>query len=61
MAQDERAEELACPDSAPAWLDGYAIDVYPTTNADYGEFARATGHRPPQHWMDGHELRWPTA
>ncbi|MGY3676593.1 SUMF1/EgtB/PvdO family nonheme iron enzyme [Streptomyces sp. TE33382] len=35
------------------WLDAFTIDVYPTTNADYARFVRATGHRPPQHWPGG--------
>ncbi|MGW1279606.1 SUMF1/EgtB/PvdO family nonheme iron enzyme [Streptomyces tsukubensis] len=53
MVRIEQGIFLAGPDNVPAWLDGFAIDVYPTTNADYGKFVRATGHRPPQHWTDG--------
>lgn len=36
--------------NTPAWVDVFRIDIYPTTNADYERFVRATGHRPPQHW-----------
>ena len=32
---------------------GNLIDVYPTTNADYARFVRATGHRAPQHGPQG--------
>jgi len=40
-------------DNEPAWLDAFYIDVYPTTNADYGRFIEATGHRAPAHWVGG--------
>jgi formylglycine-generating enzyme required for sulfatase activity len=44
---------LSGPDDKPVWLPAFYIDVYPTTNADYGRFVAATGHRPPMHWTDG--------
>ncbi|MBV9026905.1 MAG: SUMF1/EgtB/PvdO family nonheme iron enzyme [Streptomycetaceae bacterium] len=44
---------LSGSQDTPTWLDAFRIDVYPTTNADYDKFLRATGHRPPQHWPDG--------
>jgi len=40
-------------DNEPVWLDAFAIDVHPTTNADYARFVSATGHPPPPHWTDG--------
>jgi hypothetical protein len=39
--------------SGMRWLEGYFIDVYPTTNADYLRFIGATDHHPPTHWPDG--------
>jgi len=38
--------------SEPAWLPAFYIDIHPTTNAEYGRFVAATGHRPPAHWTD---------
>jgi formylglycine-generating enzyme required for sulfatase activity/tRNA A-37 threonylcarbamoyl transferase component Bud32 len=32
-------------------VPGFWIDRYEVTNADYAEFVRATGHRPPTHWQ----------
>ncbi|KOV49395.1 DNA-binding protein [Streptomyces sp. AS58] len=43
----------AGPGNRPTWLEAFSIDVYPTTNADYARFVRATGHRAPQHWPGG--------
>jgi hypothetical protein len=40
------------PDRDPVWLPAYYIDVYPTTNADYARFLKATSHRPPADWPD---------
>jgi len=37
-------------ESEPTWVDGFHIDVFATTNADYARFCTATGHRPPAHW-----------
>jgi formylglycine-generating enzyme required for sulfatase activity len=39
-----------------SWLPAFYVDVHPTTNAEYGRFVAATGHRPPAHWVDG---EWP--
>ncbi len=44
---------LAGPNNQPTWVETFSIDVYPTTNADYYRFVRATGHRAPKHWPDG--------
>jgi formylglycine-generating enzyme required for sulfatase activity len=40
-------------DNEPVWLHAFYIDVYPTTNADYGRFVHATGHQPPAYWANG--------
>ncbi|MEU1599925.1 SUMF1/EgtB/PvdO family nonheme iron enzyme [Streptomyces sp. NPDC005708] len=53
MVPVEEGVYMAGPDNKPTWVEGYSIDVYPTTNADYARFVRATGHRAPQHWSDG--------
>ncbi|MER5465831.1 SUMF1/EgtB/PvdO family nonheme iron enzyme [Streptomyces sp. NPDC002668] len=45
---------LAGLNGKPTWLGTYCMDVCPTTNADYDRFVKATGHRTPQHWRDGH-------
>lgn len=37
-------------DNRRVWVPGFYIDIYPTTNADYGRFLASTGHHPPQHW-----------
>lgn len=34
-------------------LDGYQIDKYLVTNAQYARFVAATGHRTPSDWKDG--------
>ncbi|MEE4585272.1 MULTISPECIES: formylglycine-generating enzyme family protein [Streptomyces] len=34
-------------------VGAFRIDVFPTTNAAYERFVRATGHRSPQHWPGG--------
>lgn len=53
MVPIEAGIYLSGPTGTPTWVDEYRIDVYPTTNADYQRFVRATGHRTPQHWPDG--------
>ncbi|MXY84084.1 MAG: formylglycine-generating enzyme family protein, partial [Gemmatimonadetes bacterium] len=34
-------------------VDAFYIDKFPVTNAQYAEFADATGHPPPAFWPDG--------
>ncbi|MFF1678435.1 formylglycine-generating enzyme family protein [Streptomyces sp. NPDC058256] len=53
MVLVEEGIYLAGAASTPNWLDGFRVDVYPTTNLDYERFVRATGHRPPRHWTNG--------
>src|SRR5690606_39491908 len=43
-------------DAEPDWLPTFYIDIYPTTNAEYGRFVAATGPRPAAHRTDG---GWP--
>jgi iron(II)-dependent oxidoreductase len=43
-------------DDRPAnniYLDAFYIDKYEVTNADYAQFAKATGARKPWHWPQG--------
>lgn len=44
---------LAGKDCEPTWLDEFAIDTFPVTNADYARFCAATSHPPPPHWVNG--------
>jgi formylglycine-generating enzyme required for sulfatase activity len=37
----------------PVYLAAFYIDVYPTTNIDYGRYVAATDAEPPEHWVDG--------
>ncbi|MGV9812730.1 formylglycine-generating enzyme family protein [Streptomyces cellulosae] len=53
MVVVEEGIYLSGPKNTPMWLDEFRIDVYPTTNADYDRFVRATGHQPPRHWRGG--------
>ncbi len=41
---------LSGADDQPAWQESFWIDVYPTTNADYMRYVRATNFQPPEHW-----------
>ncbi len=41
--EDERPQRTV-------YVDGFNIDIYPVTNAEYKEFVDATGHAPPRHW-----------
>ena len=43
---------LSGPSNEPIWVPAYYIDVYPTSNAEYGRFVAATEHPAPQHWKD---------
>jgi formylglycine-generating enzyme required for sulfatase activity len=45
----------ALNDEGPAhmvFLDSYLIDKYETSNKEYGDFLRATGHPAPAYWDD---------
>ncbi|MFF5020254.1 SUMF1/EgtB/PvdO family nonheme iron enzyme [Streptomyces sp. NPDC001165] len=53
MVPVEEGIFLSGPSNTPTWTEAYLIDVYPTTNADYARFVRATGHPAPRHWPDG--------
>ncbi|PAZ12269.1 DNA-binding protein [Streptomyces sp. SA15] len=44
---------LSGAEGIPTWVGTFRIDIFPTTNADYERFVRATGQRPPQHWPGG--------
>ncbi|MEU5628949.1 SUMF1/EgtB/PvdO family nonheme iron enzyme [Streptomyces tendae] len=54
MVLVEEGIHLAGAENRSLWLDAFRIDLYPTTNRDYERFVQATGHRPPQHWPNGH-------
>ncbi|MFJ3363576.1 SUMF1/EgtB/PvdO family nonheme iron enzyme [Streptomyces anthocyanicus] len=54
MVLIEEGIHLAGAENRSLWLDAFRIDLYPTTNSDYERFVQATGHRPPQHWPNGH-------
>jgi len=34
----------------PVYVEGFEIDVYPVTNAEYGKFVEMRQHEPPEHW-----------
>ncbi|WP_460086551.1 formylglycine-generating enzyme family protein [Streptomyces variabilis] len=50
MVLVEEGIYLSGPKDTSIWVDAYRIDVYPTSNRDYEQFVRATGHQAPQHW-----------
>lgn len=50
MALIEAGNFLYGTEAKALHLAAFYMDVYPTTNADYLRFVRATGHQPPQHW-----------
>ena len=39
------------------YLPEYWIDRYDVTNGDYERFVKATGHKPPKHWIEAGVLR----
>ena len=42
-------------DERPAhrmWVDAFELAAFQTTNAQYGQFLKATSHQPPLHWGD---------
>ena len=41
---------LAGAQNEPRWMEGFYIDVFPVTNADYARFVSATGRQAPPHW-----------
>jgi formylglycine-generating enzyme required for sulfatase activity len=53
MAKVDGSVFLSGLGNKPMWLPSFYIDVYPVTNAEYARFIAATGHTPPQHWVDG--------
>jgi formylglycine-generating enzyme required for sulfatase activity len=53
MARVEGSVFQSGPGNEPVWLPTFYIDVHPVTNAEYARFLNATGHAPPQHWVDG--------
>ncbi|KUN58795.1 DNA-binding protein [Streptomyces canus] len=53
MVLIEEGIYLSGAEDIPIWVEAFRIDAYPTTNADYERFVRATGHRPPKHWPGG--------
>lgn len=50
MAQIPEGIYLAGASDEPVWLDGFFIDVFPVTNADFARFVAATGHPAPSYW-----------
>ena len=50
MAEVPEGIYLAGESDEPVWVDGFWIDVFPVTNADYARFVAVTGHPPPSHW-----------
>jgi hypothetical protein len=53
MAKVDGSVFLSGPGNEPVWLPTFYIDVHPVTNVEYARFLAATGHTPPQHWVDG--------
>ncbi|SNR29231.1 Formylglycine-generating enzyme, required for sulfatase activity, contains SUMF1/FGE domain [Haloechinothrix alba] len=53
MVKVEGSVYLSGPSNEPVWVPDFYIDVHPVTNAEYSRFVAATGHTPPQHWVDG--------
>lgn len=52
QAQDPGAYEDEMPQHG-VYLPEYSIARYPVTNAQYAEFVKAAGYRPPRHWGGG--------
>ena len=51
FARDVR-EQGAAGESSPI-AEPYRMAKFPVTNAEYADFCRETGHRPPGYWQDG--------
>ena len=53
MGTDLKNADAASRPQHEVMLNGYRIDKYLVTNAQYARFLAATGHRPPSDWKDG--------
>jgi formylglycine-generating enzyme required for sulfatase activity len=53
MGTDAKNANAASHPQHKVNLNGYYIDKYLVTNAQYARFIAATGHRPPSDWKDG--------
>lgn len=50
MAEVPEGIYLAGRIGGPQWIDGFFIDVFPVTNADYARFVTAARKPAPDHW-----------
>jgi len=53
MAKVDGSVFQSGPGNEPIWLPTFYIDVYPVTNTEYALFIAATGHTPPDNWVEG--------